>query len=193
MRFIYDFIKNLKNIKDWHVVKGDPSLYPKAPYDTIKIDDEALDKINDFLVSLRKEEKIHITAPGKSVTDKVDVAAPEDLKEKFFRRSFCSGLHSSLYILPDGKVTICEQLYWHANFVVGDVMTQTLEEIWNSEKAKSIYYLRQEDIPEDSLCHSCSYFRACREGRQVCYREIIRKYGSEKWYYPDAECPFVAD
>ena len=26
---------------------------------------------------------------------------------------------------------------------------------------------------------------------EVCYREIVRKYGTDKWYYPDVNCPFA--
>ncbi|MDE6023436.1 MAG: SPASM domain-containing protein, partial [Muribaculaceae bacterium] len=70
------------------------------------------------------------------------------------------------------------------------ITSSSLEEVWNSDKAKSIFFIKQEDIPADSICHSCNYFEACRSIRQVCYREIIRKYGKQKWYYPDANCPF---
>ena len=37
-------------------------------------------------------------------------------KRKFFSRSYCSGLFSSLFILPNGKVTMCEELYWYPKF-----------------------------------------------------------------------------
>ena len=32
------------------------------------------------------------------------------------------------------------------------------------------------------------YCFASTEG--VCYREIIKKNGADKWYYPDVNCPF---
>lgn len=108
----------------------------------------------------------------------------------FFNRAFCSGLFSSLYILPDGQVTMCEQLYWNKRFIIGNVKSNSILEIWNSKEAKSLYEIKQEDFPEDSLCHSCGKFKECRTFRQVCYRDIIRKYGSQKWYYPDVKCPY---
>lgn len=43
--------------------------------------------------------------------------------------------------MPDGKVTICEELYWHPHFIIGDLKKQTLKEIWNSQKAKDIFIL----------------------------------------------------
>lgn len=59
--------------------------------------------------------------------------------------------------------------------------------------AISLYYLKQSSIPKDSLCHSCADFKECRNKRQVCYRDIVKKYGFDKWYYPDVKCPFAKD
>lgn len=85
---------------------------------------------------------------------------------------------------------MCEQLYWNKNFIVGNILSQNIAEVWNSEKAKSLYFIRQDSIPKDSRCSTCQYFDNCRSIRQVCYREIIRKFGKDKWYYPDVNCPF---
>lgn len=38
-------------------------------------------------------------------------------------------LSSRLFILPDGKVTICEQLYWNSHFIIGDVQRTNLKDI----------------------------------------------------------------
>ena len=157
-----------------------------------------MDDIIDFLEHQAKKTGINIISPKKS-GPKVSVSVSashkmkvhHDNKDSFFNRVFCSGLFSSLYILPDGKVTICEQLYWNKDFIIGDVTKNSIQEIWDSDKAKSLYYIKQEDIPSDSLCHSCEDFEKCRRPRQVCYREIIKKYGTEKWYYPDVKCPYV--
>lgn len=34
-------------------------------------------------------------------------------------------------------------------------------------------------------------FQKCREGRQVCYRDIVMEYGKDKWYYPDTKYPYI--
>lgn len=192
MESVYNVIKDLKHLMDWHVVIGEPSLYPKTELD-ISIDPNAMNDIVDYLNSLKTD--ISINAPSKiqsletlGATATIDLETRKDI---FFSRSFCSGLFSSIYILPDGQVTMCEQLYWNKDFIIGNILYNSLLEVWNSEKANSIYYLKQRDIPSDSKCHSCNHFEQCRSQRQVCYREIIRKYGEEKWYYPDANCPFV--
>lgn len=150
----------------------------------------------DFLAGLNGQNDIIIRYPSKAYIPTADTQLPsEEDKEarikSFFSRSMCSGLFSSLYILPDGQVTMCEQLYWNKRFIIGNVKTQSIAEIWNSEKANKIYNITQEDIPEDSLCHTCDKFEICRSVRQVCYRDIIQKYGTDKWYYPDANCPYA--
>lgn len=194
MSSIFDIIKNLSNLIDWHIVKGDESLYPKDNYQNIEIKSDDLNKIIDYLEILKREGSVKIHIPERPIGNIVSQNHSEINSQQvtqFFQRSFCSGLFSSLYILPDGNVTICEQLYWNKNFIIGNVIQHTLAEVWNSDRANAIFFIKQEDIPSDSLCHSCKQFEACRSVRQVCYREIIRKYGTDKWYYPDVNCPFA--
>ena len=192
MRSIFNVIKNLSNLIDWHIVKGDESLYPKDDYRNIEIEPDDLNRIIDYLEILKSEETVKIHIPERPIViSQGHSEINQQHVAQFFQRSFCSGLFSSLYILPDGNVTMCEQLYWNKDFIVGNIIKDTLAEVWNSEKAKSIFFIKQEDIPSDSLCHSCGQFEACRSTRQVCYREIIRKYGTDKWYYPDVNCPFA--
>lgn len=198
MKSVYEAIIPLKNLMDWHIVKGDASLYPKAPYEHIEISHDKFIEVCRHLNNLNKLSSISITFPQTGGIENENASKPESEAndvanpiEQFFNRSFCSGLFSSLYVLPNGKVTMCEQLYWNPRFIIGDVMTQSIQEIWNSDKAKSIYYIKQEDIPADSLCHSCARFDECRKDRQVCYREIVRTFGNSKWYYPDPSCPYL--
>ncbi len=192
MRSIYNVLKNLKNIEDWHVVKGEETLYPRTDYSNIEIDSLSYNNIVNYLKDLSDSSGMSIHYPKleqiqivKNTIDKLKQA-----ESHFFNRAFCSGLFSSLYILPDGQVTMCEQLYWNKRFIIGNVKSNSILEIWNSKEAKSLYEIKQEDFPEDSLCHSCGKFKECRTFRQVCYRDIIRKYGSQKWYYPDVKCPY---
>lgn len=187
-------LKDKDNLIDWHIVKADPSLYPRRPYDSFIFSAENLNVVIDHLEILKNTSGLSIRYPEKvrenePVSDVLNTSLIKNEK-LFFNRSFCSGLYSSLYILPDGKVTICEQLYWNKDFIVGDVLENSIEEIWNSDKSTSLYYITRNDIPSDSICHSCDKFEVCRNLRQVCYREIIRKYGADKWYYPDPSCPY---
>lgn len=87
-----------------------------------------------------------------------------------------------MFILPDGNVTICEELYWNPHFVIGNVNEHGIEQIWKSEKALALYNIKQDEHPKESSCNSCMIYNKCRIPKQICYRDIIRKYGEEKWY-----------
>ncbi len=110
-------------------------------------------------------------------------------KRKFFSRSYCSGLFSSLFILPNGKVTMCEELYWYPKFIVGNILEQPLNDIWNSEAVLNLYYLKQSKISDESPCKTCKDYETYRIPKQVCYRDIVRKHVTKHWDYPDVNCP----
>ena len=194
MKSLYDVLKGIKHLASWHIVKGDETLYPRIEYKKIEIEGIALANIINYLKKITEGSKIKIIYPQGIIESKRTKENTNiEVKKDFFNRSFCSGLFSSLYILPDGQVTMCEQLYWNKNFIVGNIIRNSILEVWNSTKAKSLFYIKQKDIPSDSRCSRCSDFRRCRELRQVCYREIIKKYGSAKWYYPDVKCPYMTN
>ncbi|PIQ30610.1 MAG: hypothetical protein COW63_09470 [Bacteroidetes bacterium CG18_big_fil_WC_8_21_14_2_50_41_14] len=115
------------------------------------------------------------------------------LSNAFFKKALCSGNFQGFIILPDGKVTICEELYWHPKFIIGDLTKQSIMEVWNSEKAKDLVYLSRNSIREDSVCHNCDWFDACHNDGGKCWREIIKSYGDENWDYPDPRCPFAPE
>ena len=105
-------------------------------------------------------------------------------------RVLCTANYSHLFILPDGKVTICKQLYWNSKFIVGDILESSLAEIWTSDKAKYLYNLPQKDISDESSCKTCKVYTICRQqSGGVCWKEVIAAYGTDKWDYPDPSCP----
>ena len=109
----------------------------------------------------------------------------------FKKRGYCSGNLTSCVILPDGKVTICEELYWDENFILGDLNNMSILEVWNTEKAKSLATLRQCVVPKESPCSTCRDFEKCRYERGVCWKEVIATYGRNNWLFPDPRCPFA--
>ena len=111
--------------------------------------------------------------------------------KKFKNRNICSGNVTSLTILPDGRVTICEELYWNENFIIGDLTKSSIIDVWNSNKSKSISCLKQKDIPKNSPCSSCTDFEGCRYDRGVCWKEVVAVYGTANWLFPDPTCPFA--
>lgn len=113
----------------------------------------------------------------------------EDKISIFNKRALCSGNVRSLVILPDGRVTVCEELYENEQFIIGDLTKQTIMEIWNSPKANDLFYINPDTISDDSVCKKCVTFDSCRQGLGVCWKEILMAYGENNWDYPDARCP----
>jgi radical SAM protein with 4Fe4S-binding SPASM domain len=120
-----------------------------------------------------------------SITPPPIVVSPNDIsinsKKQIFKyeRDVCSGNFNSIYILPDGKVTICEELYWTPKFIIGDLMKNSIVEVWNSEKAINLYNLQQSDISPKSVCSKCNDYDACRKVKHVCWRDVVMYYGEE--------------
>lgn len=109
--------------------------------------------------------------------------------QNFNSRAICSGNVYEMVVLPDGQVTICEELYWNPHFIIGDVTKNSLLEVWQSDKAMSLWKLDQKKFPAESACRTCVEFEACRYNEGVCWKELMAHYGKENWMYPDSRCP----
>ena len=105
-----------------------------------------------------------------------------------FEGSKCTALRTHLFILPDGKVTVCEQLYWNPRFIVGDVTKESIREVWNSEKAMRLWLLDKENMSSDTPCRECPVMEVCYSERNRCWADVIKAYGEECWDYPDPRC-----
>lgn len=114
-----------------------------------------------------------------------------DEKEKtsaFWERAFCTANRRGIVVLPNGKVTICEELYFHEYFIIGDITSQTLLEVWNSPRALELAYPDQSLIPDGS-CKDCPDFSRCHENLGRCVRDTIKAYGCNNPHWPDPRCP----
>ena len=97
-------------------------------------------------------------------------------------------LSSRLFILPDGKVTICEQLYWNSHFIIGDVQRTNLKDIWQSQEALYLCNLSRQDIGQHNKCQACTHFEECFRYGNRCWNNITKAYGKKYWDYPDPRC-----
>lgn len=109
--------------------------------------------------------------------------------KSFEQRSSCTANQKAFNVLPDGKVTICEELYWHPSFIIGDITENSILEIWNSEKAKKLFFVQNDYFSKQSGCYSCKKIPDCRHNKGVCWKMVIMAYGDEHWDYPDPRCP----
>ncbi len=185
---IEHFIRNKNYIKEWYIDSAKCSIY--LPYDYIKYKPRKNNvlQITDYVENLKCSGlKFRIHAP--TIVRDHNKLGYELKKKVFDNRIACSGNVSSMYILPDGKVTICEELYWHPRFILGDLNINSIEEIWSSKKAKSLFNLQKNEISNESACKTCDEFEECRSYKHVCWRDVILAYGNEHWDFPDPFCP----
>lgn len=175
-------------LKIWQINAAKCSMYLPYKYREYRPSSENVLKLQIYFQNLQKTYKnIKIISPRVL---KSHNSISQEKKETIFQaRVACSGNASSMYILPDGKVTICEELYWHPHFILGDLMKNSINEVWNSEKAINLFHIKQKEISKNSPCSSCKEFNACHTYKHVCWRDIILAYGKDHWDFPDPFCP----
>ncbi len=106
----------------------------------------------------------------------------------FWDRAFCTANRRGVVVLPDGRVTICEELYFHPDFIIGDLNKHSLLEIWNSPRALKLAHPDQSEV-HDGPCRDCSDFHICHEGLGRCIRDALKAYGCDRGHWPDPRCP----
>ncbi|HLU99885.1 MAG TPA: SPASM domain-containing protein, partial [Acidobacteriota bacterium] len=71
--------------------------------------------------------------------------------------NFCERIYHYITILADGRVAMC-CFDSEANYSVGDIKRQTIEEVWNSEafdeKRRKLY---RKDFDQLKICGNCDY------------------------------------
>ncbi|MDR2979468.1 MAG: radical SAM protein [Bacteroidales bacterium] len=186
-----DSIESVKNLLDYfsqfemvECIRFAPGTYSIYKPFTFSSTVKKIDEIKNFIE--KNKAKYHF----KTVVQGEEVDSPiEEKREAFPNRSLCSGNQSTFLLLPDGKVTLCEQLYWHPFFIMGDLSLQSIMEVWNGEKALALWNYSQEEVREESPCKQCDEFDDCRRGKGNCWRVAIAAYGNENYDYPSPNCP----
>lgn len=186
---LVNFFKERKHLDFWAFDTAKCSMYIGKSYDSYKTTRYKVEEIRKYLDEINNLNLFNFKIKKPEIIRNPNEYTKEEKENMFKNRTMCSGNLNALYILPDGKVSICEELYWHPRFLLGDLKKQSIMEIWNSRKAKELFYLKQTDIPEDSPCAACEEYTECRRFKHVCWRDTILAYGKNKWYYPDIFCP----
>ena len=190
---LLNFLTSLRNIKQINISAAGYSMYiPSDEYQKLKPSEEDLLKIND-LVNEYSLKNPNIEINFASYVTNEEINGSKSVKEKLFQqRSFCTANNTGIIILPDGKVTICEELYWNKNFIIGDVNKTSIMDIWNSEQALNLHKLSRDLFSDDSYCQKCSELDECiRKSR--CWKIVLMAYGQENWDYPDPRCPYAPE
>ncbi len=191
---LLNYLSTFENIKVIKVRATTFSLYSqgnKNDYRWLRPDLEKLDRVKEMVLRWgeKKRGKVHFffhDFPGRK---KYINPSTREKQVLFENRPQCSGNFDSFFILPDGQVTICEGMYWNPHFIIGNVMRQSIREVWNSEKALSLYHFSRDSVREQSGCKTCKDFDRCHQGAGVCWKQVVYAYGEENWDYPDPRCP----
>ena len=183
IKHLINFLLKYDNLLKLSIAPGEHSLYKH--FTTYKSNIEKLLEIQEYINELN-HPKISMQPPTMPINESF-----EEKRNQFNSRGACSGNLTSLFILPDGKVTICEQMFWTPFFILGDVTNQSIMEVWNSPKALSLWNIKQEEIQDASPCKKCFDFEKCRRGAGTCWQMAMQAYGIENYDFPAPSCPYA--
>lgn len=108
-------------------------------------------------------------------------------KELFFKNiPDCTAGKMGMVILPDGLVTVCENLYYQKGLILGDLKHQTLEEIWFSRQRRAIVD-QSSSIFAAGACLSCTEAKDCYHKKGKCFVRALQAFGDIRM--PDPFCP----
>ncbi len=185
---LFDYIKNIKNLAYWEIRVPEASIYSSDSFSTIKADKRTLSEIERYVKEeIMPQAQFQIYFSNEALKDIFHKGKPDD---EYFEGGTCGILENRLFVLPDGKVSICEQLYWHPQFIIGDLTKQSFEEIWNSEKAMKLYNMHKSLFQNKSKCSSCKVLESCNSKHRRCFVKTIKAYGINNWNYPDPRCKY---
>lgn len=181
---MHDFLSQFKNLSRWEIRVGFKSLYSNSNFDMIKIGTNEIAKIEEWVNSMKERSAVNILWSPNSG----DKYFKSEGGSRNFKGSRCSANYSHMVVLPDGQVTICEQLYWNPKFIIGNICNDSICDVWNSQKALSLAFLKNENFSNQSICKNCNILEECISFPNRCIADIIKGYGDENCDFPDPRC-----
>jgi len=184
-----DFIEKLSlynNIEKLQISVVGPSLY-KHGFQHHRLNSEDIEKLRLFILENKEKFPFNINIPF-AISKSFYIDDVESKNARFNNRALCTGNVRQVFILPNGDVTICEELMFHPKFILGNIINEDLHTIW---KKNRLSYLEDINTYQNSFCGKCNSFDSCKgnTSKGVCWKEILHAYGEEKWNYPDPKCP----
>lgn len=186
VKSFYDFLSSFNCIKGWTITPAFFSEYKQSEYKDLLVKNKELVEVYEFVKQSGHSFPIGLNKINK---DGYQLHRYDSVEDYVAKNQICMGNTTSLSILANGVCSVCEMLYDHDEYILGDVRLASVKEIWNSKKALELYYMKQSVCSKKSPCSTCSEFQNCRSsyGKRVCYSDIA-KTGLQK-DYPDPRCP----
>jgi len=148
----------------------------------------------DFLFSPEEREKARCQAMVLEQRYGISIREKDEERRTYLESESAKGLDfgcvegmRGLTFLPDGRVTRCE----HSEadeLLVGDLKTQSLQEVWNSDRLHILNDPPQE-LFKGSVCFGCERYSHCNSIRGRCYLSGLKRHGTI--FAPDAYCPLL--
>lgn len=107
----------------------------------------------------------------------------------FEERAVCGTGRFNLPVLPNGEVTICEQLPYLPELILGNLRSQSIEELWNSDKVLNFLAPpARETFNSDTPCKTCSEdnYDKCHRVFSRCLKDCYSYY--RNLHSPDIRC-----
>ena len=191
IKLLLDKINRNNNIERVTINPGEPSLYcSEKNFIDFKNSIKEIKELENYIDEIKGNYKFSINIANYTEIEEYKDSFDEKAKI-FYARSFCTGNVNQFCILPDGQVTICEELYWNPRFIIGNILENSISEIWQSEKALKLYNISQEEISIHTPCKTCKDFSLCRKYEGVCWSDVLTAFGSDNWDFPASNCPFA--
>jgi len=102
------------------------------------------------------------------------------------RRARCTAGRTCMMICTDGRVIPCEQMPEREECFVGDVKTQSIQEVWEGQRLHDMTIYPREAL-RGTPCEDCGLFEECAIKKGFCIRDLMKHYG--KIYATPPECP----
>lgn len=183
---MYYYLSSLEKIKEWEVRIAFKSLYSNNEFESIKLEEKEREEVFSHLEELKKRKNLKVKI-DKTYLNRGFFTAEKGSKS--FPGPTCSANRSHMYILPDGNVTICEQMYWKKRFNIGNILKNSIQEVWSSDASLKWVNMAKEDFSDKSACKNCDLLNECYNlYPNKCWADVLKVYGDENWDYPDPRC-----
>lgn len=186
IREFYEFLAKFKCVKEWIMTPAFFSESKKKTYEIYEVPNENLKNIYNFTHSAGLCFNVGL---NKINQDGYTLKKFRSVDDFVCGNQICLANTTSMSVLANGLCSICEMLYDHEEYIIGDINLNTIKEIWNSDKAINLYTLKAENFSHLSKCKNCTVFSKCRNsfGKRICYSDVAKTGGSLE--SPDPRCP----
>lgn len=183
---LYAFLTEFESVNEWSLTPAFFSEYKQQNYKYLEPDNKDFEALYPYLTSPDRQLRIILSR----LDDEGYKLKRCDTVENFVNHNtICLANSTVISILANGKCSVCEMLYEHEEFILGDIRKEPLEKLWNSPKALYLFNPPQEEVSSESPCGKCKVYSSCKQsmGKRVCYMDIMKN--GLQHDGPDPRCP----